>query len=214
MKKLNKKIKNKRIIWLIIFLFWIISMFGSLKAQDLLEQAFKPSMVQNQVIDLWNTKEAVWNEVLREWVEVEIDLRRCKNSGGQPIKVTWNTKAKKKADCDRQSWIRTDFIDVNTTPPLIVRIAKVLLRITIVLSITMVLYNGILYIIQSASWKEVSQLEAKNNLLYVGWGLLLALCSLAIINLMSSVWLSTLQKTEPTSTTTQDAWDTTTNLHR
>jgi len=34
--------------------------------------------------------------------------------------------------------------------PLIVRITKFLLRMTIVLSITMILYNGILWVIESA----------------------------------------------------------------
>lgn len=41
---------------------------------------------------------------------------------------------------------------VSTTKeaPLIVRIAKFLLRITMVLSVTMVIYNGVMWIIESA----------------------------------------------------------------
>ncbi|MEI7563643.1 MAG: hypothetical protein WCJ39_08690 [bacterium] len=38
---------------------------------------------------------------------------------------------------------------------MIVRIAKRLLRITIVLSITMIIYNGIMYIVESAKGGEV-----------------------------------------------------------
>ena len=52
---------------------------------------------------------------------------------------------------------------ISTTPqaPLIVKIAKWLLRMTIVLSITMVIYNGIMYIVESAKGTEVKD-TAKN----------------------------------------------------
>lgn len=195
MKKLSNKVKNKRILWLIVFLFWLVFMVGSIKAQDLLEQAFQPSVSRDQVIDLWNTKNAVWNEILRESVDVSVDLNRCRNTEWQPIDVDWSSKSAKESDCIKKWWIRDNsYVDTETRQPLIVRIAKILLRITVVISITMVLYNWIIFIVQGASGKELSQIEAKSNLLYVVWWLLLALFSLAIINLISSIWLSTILK--------------------
>ena len=206
--KSNKNIKNKKTIWLIIFLFWIIWLFSSIKAQDLLQQIFEPSIARDQVIDLWNTKNAVWNEVLRESLDVELDLNRCKDAYWNAIDIPtlesnrwWKTK---EAYCTENMWWTRDdtIVDVNLKAPLIVRIAKTLLRITIVISITMVLYAGIMYIIQAASGKELWSLDAKKNLFYVAWWLLLALFSLAIINLISSIGLSTIMQDENT-----DNWD-------
>lgn len=207
MKKLSHKIKNKRILWLIVFLFWLVFMVGSIKAQDLLEQAFQPAVSRDQVIDLWNTKNAVWNEILRESVDVSVDFARCRDTEWQALSKD-NKNIKSEQDCISVWWIRDDtFIDQDTRQPLIVRIAKILLRITVVISITMVLYNWIIFIVQWASGKELSQIEAKKNLLYVVWWLLLALFSLAIINLISSIWLSTILKEPVANTQTKSTSD-------
>jgi hypothetical protein len=55
--------------------------------------------------------------------------------------------------------------DTEKQAPLIVRITKFLLRITIVLSITMVLYNGIWWVIESAKGGDVK--DAKDNIIYI-----------------------------------------------
>ncbi|MFA7717181.1 MAG: DUF1634 domain-containing protein [Candidatus Absconditabacterales bacterium] len=79
---------------------------------------------------------------------------------------------------------------ITTQAPLIVRIAKWLLRITIVLSITMVIYNGIMYIVESASGAEKK--DTTKNIGYIVGGVLLALMSLGIINLITSLTVSSL----------------------
>jgi len=86
---------------------------------------------------------------------------------------------------------------IQKKAPLIVRIAKLLLRITIVLAVTMVLYNWILYIIQSAKWE--SPKDPQKNLINIWIGILLALASLWIINLISSLTISSLK-------TSDDLW--------
>lgn len=78
----------------------------------------------------------------------------------------------------------------TTQAPLLVRITKFLLRMVVVLSVTMVLYNGVLWIVESAKGGDVK--DAKNNLIYIFVGILLALLSVTLINLVSSFWISSL----------------------
>jgi hypothetical protein len=59
-----------------------------------------------------------------------------------------------------------------------------------VLAITMIIYNGVLRIVESAKGGEVK--DAKTNILYVVGGIVLALSSLGIINLISSLSISSL----------------------
>lgn len=137
----------------IVFLFFSYSWWT-----DLLEKAFDPAMEQQWLINLWNTSDQVWNEVLRESTN---------------ISVWW--------------W----WININNRVPLIVRIAKFLLRMTIVLSVTMVLYSSIMYILKSSKWEDPK--DVQKNLILVWWWILLALASLWIINLISSVSQSSLK---------------------
>jgi hypothetical protein len=81
-------------------------------------------------------------------------------------------------------------IDWDVKAPLIVKITKFLLRMTIVLSITMVIYNGIQYILQSTSGWDTKW--ATKNLWLVAGGIVLALLSLAIIQIIQSLTLSSL----------------------
>lgn len=145
----------------IIILVWAFSFMRSsicFWAEDLMEKAFTPAREYDTIVDMWNTKNAVWNEILKDWVSVSISLE--------------------------------DWIEADTKAPLIVRITKFLLRITVVLSITMVIYSGISYILQSASGGD-TKWATKNITLIVGW-LILALFSLAIIQLINSLAVKSL----------------------
>lgn len=137
---------------------WIIHIFSNniYAVGDLLEQAFEPAMTNETIINLWNGKNAVGNEVFKQWVNVNI----------------W-------------SWPL-----ISTEAPLIVRIAKFLLRITMVLSVTMVIFNGVMWIIESSKWWEVK--DAKKNIILIISGILIALMSLGIINLIGSLTVSSL----------------------
>ncbi len=165
---------------------------------DLLEQAFKPAFSNETIINLWQGKNAVGNEILRQWVGVTSNLGIWCILNGQHIS---------QADLQTQAtavgyWgSTTDFCQNilggdNDTPvftteaPLIVRIAKFMLRITMVLSVTMVIFNGVMYIIESAKWAEVK--DAKQNIIFIIVGILIALMSLGIINLISSITVSSL----------------------
>jgi hypothetical protein len=95
--------------------------------------------------------------------------------------------------CEQILWGNRDLPNdeiLTSQAPLVVRITKFLLRITIVLSITMVIYSGVMYIVESSKGAEVK--ETTNNLMYiVGW-VLLALMSLSLIQLITSLSVSSL----------------------
>lgn len=86
--------------------------------------------------------------------------------------------------------IGTGGAQVVQRAPLIVRFTKFLLRLTIVLSVTMIIYTGIRYIL-SAGEEEWAK-NARQNLLYIVLGILLALMSYGIIILLQSITFSTL----------------------
>ena len=149
------------------FLFLFVLVFLNVKvfsALDLLDKAFEPSIQQNWLVDLGSTKDQVGNEILRESTNVSVNFN-------------WWT-----------------IINISQRAPLIVRIAKLLLRITIVLSVTMVLYNWVLYVIQSSKW-EIPK-DPQKNLINILIGILLALSSLWIINLVNSITISSLKTSE------------------
>lgn len=73
----------------------------------------------------------------------------------------------------------------------IVRISRFLLVLTIALSVTMILYNGMVYIIETWQGKEWKSL-AKNVILIIVW-IFIALFSSVIITLIQSIPENTLE---------------------
>ena len=61
---------------------------------------------------------------------------------------------------------------------------------TMVLAVTMIIYNGVMYIIKASKWENPK--DILNNILYIGVGILLALFSVIIIRLISSIGTSSL----------------------
>lgn len=113
-----------------------------------------------------------------------VDLGSTKDQVGNEI-----LRESTNVNISLSSWITT-----TQRSPLIVRIAKLLLRLTIVLAVTMVLYNGVLYIIQSSKWEAPK--DPQKNLLNIWIWILLALSSLWIINLVNSITVSSLKTSE------------------
>lgn len=192
---------------LAIFLIGICGMniYLETNAEDLLGKAFAPSIAQETVINLGSTKNAVGNEILREGIGIDANIGKgCVINGNKSNVKTvqllidatpWYVGTMSDFCSVVMNWTREDSFfnapEVTKEAPLIVKIAKWLLRLTIVLSITMILYNGVMYIIESAKWGEVK--DATKNLGLIVWGILVALLSLWIINLISSIGMSTLK---------------------
>jgi hypothetical protein len=88
-----------------------------------------------------------------------------------------------------QVWWRT----IKGKQSVVVKATRLLLVLTIALSVTMILYNGMQYIIETWQGKEWKSL-AKNVVLIIVW-ILIALFSSIIITLIQSVPESTLGET-------------------
>jgi len=74
---------------------------------------------------------------------------------------------------------------VTKKAPMIARITRMLLAITIALSITMILYNSVMYIVQVWQWKEWKSLT--KNIAYIIVWILIALFSVIIIRVIESI---------------------------
>ena len=96
---------------------------------------------------------------------------------GDNVNTVWNKVIK---------WSTEISFDwVSSSPSIIVKVTRLLLILIITLSVTMILYNWLTYIIQTGQGKEWKSL-VKNVILIVVW-ILVALFSVVIINLIQSV---------------------------
>lgn len=81
--------------------------------------------------------------------------------------------------------------DINKRPSLIVQITKFILRMTMVLGVTMIIYNGVLYVVKAS--KGENPKDILHNILYVGVGILIALFSVIIIRLVASIGTTSME---------------------
>ncbi|MDR2189712.1 MAG: hypothetical protein LBP53_00495 [Candidatus Peribacteria bacterium] len=115
--------------------------------------------------------------------ETIIDLGNTKNAVG-------NEMIKGKTEINLDFDPETDIL--KQRPSTIIKITQFILMLTIVLSVTMTIINGILYITKSGNGEDPS--KARWNLVYIACGILVALFSVVIINLLRSVGESTLKE--------------------
>lgn len=157
----NRFHRNKLFVLLSCFLVssWCFIVVSKIFAVDLLENAFQASKQYDQVINLWNNKNAVGNEVFQQGTNVNVSL-----TGG--------------------------WVTATTQAPLYVRITQFLLRITVLLSVTMILYNGVLYVASAGDAGKAS--AARKAIVNVIIGLIIAFISLSIVYLAQSITLGTL----------------------
>ena len=97
------------------------------------------------------------------------------------VKTVWNNVL----NDGTEIWIWKDQVTWKNTSSIIVKIIKILLILTITLSITMILYNGMRYIIEVWNGKDGKSL-LKNVAFIVIW-ILVAIFSVTILNLIRSV---------------------------
>lgn len=129
--------------------------FTAFLQNDLLDEAFQPSKNLEHVINIGNNKNAVGNEVFRWSTNVDISL--------------WGWK----------------IIKTSEQAPLLVRITQTLLRLTIALSIPVLIRIGLKLIKNGMSGWDI-----KEWLKEVSWVLLwlmLALSAVGIIYLIQSI---------------------------
>ena len=99
------------------------------------------------------------------------------------IETVWNTVFNKSNELNIWEW--SSFFSFSRGDSMVTNVIKILLMLTITLSITMILYNGTKYIIEVWNWKDGKSLM-KNVAFIVIW-ILVAIFSVTILNLMRSV---------------------------
>lgn len=217
MKKCSKYIKNLFSTTMILFLwFWFFStcIAASNNSVDLLRQVFSESISYDSVIIVWwDTAQDVWQELLIWWNGVGgwdsfsyTCLKKITDTNKQILYDTdWN-KIDNEADCTIAGWTRNrEILEISYEYPLIVRIAKILLRLTTVLSITMIIFVCVKMMINVFNWKEDTKWFKKDIIGIVVW-LLVALFSVTIINLIRSVPYSSIATSNDTNENESIYW--------
>ena len=204
---LFKWIKNNIKLWslalLIVpfFLWWLCD-----AKRDLLWQLVEPAYHEETMIWLWISKETVWRNVFKWSTEVGVDVYLEKKivtdeNGKNVCRFTWCTELclQKEEDlsssdrffCKRQWKYETVETKLGLEagyeqqPSLIVKVTRMLLILTIVLSVTMILYNGMMYIVKTWQWKEGK--DVLKNIAYIIIWILIALFSVLIIRIIQSI---------------------------
>ena len=83
------------------------------------------------------------------------------------------------------------FLTINTEEPLIVRLVKFILKITIILSVTMVIYYSVKFLLQVFGGNDLKSIGAKKDLINVLIWLLIAMFSITAVTLVTSLGKST-----------------------
>ena len=153
----SKKLKNILKFWLLFILVFPFFMWWvSFGVNDLLRQIMEPAIYTDNIIDMWENVNRVWKNVFEWSLEVGLDVE----SGS---------------------------VDVYSQrkPSIIVKITRLLLILVITLSVTMILYNWMTYIIQTWQWKESKDLI--KNIIYIVVWIIISLFSVIIITIIQSV---------------------------
>lgn len=129
----------------------------------------------------WNTVNAqddlMWQIIQPSYVQGTV-LKVWKETT-----TVWNTVFNKSNELNIWGW--SSFFSFSRGDSMVTNVIKILLMLTITLSITMILYNGTKYIIEVWNWKDGKSLM-KNVAFIVIW-ILVAIFSVTILNLMRSV---------------------------
>ena len=96
-------------------------------------------------------------------------------------------------------------VEVNKKVPLLSEVIRFFLTFTIVISVTMIIYNGILYIVKSGGGKDPN--DVRDNLLYLVIGILVALMSISIVTLFQSAGNDLEEATSGVSANAKEGWD-------
>lgn len=118
----------------------------------------------NNIIYIWNDVNTVWRTFLQEQQEGSIGI----------YNGNWG-------------------VSQNTKDPLIVRVVKFILKMTIVLSVSMVIYYSVKFLLQVFGGNDLKSIGAKKDLINLIIWLLIALFSVTAIELIISVPKSSLR---------------------
>ncbi len=175
-------------IFLVSFiLYWWVSH----AADDLLRQLIEPSYYSQTTLNVGENVETVWNEVLEWSLELNFKFKKevILGDDGLPLCHNWPCSEECKIYDETKEnicpWQHTLIKDsIGKKPSMVVKVTKLLLILVVALSVTMILYNGMMYIIQTWQWQEWKSLK---NIIWIVVGILISLFSVVIIRLIQSV---------------------------
>lgn len=153
---------KRKITWYFIFIFMLLVLFFwwvVAAESDLLYEAIKPS--QDLIIFPSKNSKRVFNRVFKGSKEIDIEVE--KDGGGYELDTY---------TVDMRWW-------------LFVKVTRLLLILVVVLSVTMILYNWIKYIVKV--WQGEDSKSLLKNVAYIVVWILISLFSVIIITLLRSV---------------------------
>ena len=195
-----------RIGFLLSYIMVILMPSIAFLQNDLLDVAFQPSKNLQHIINIWNNKNAVGNEIFRGSTSVDSNLglsNACyiivPNMNASTCTWTYQkrdfpkcyklpqTDTTSESACTSQwwEWRKLSYAKLADTPPLLVRITQTLLRLTIALSIPVLLWIGVKVI---RTWLSGGSIQ--DSIKEISWvliGLALALSAIGIIYLIQSI---------------------------
>ena len=196
MTTIFSKIKSYIVYLIGIFLVSSV-LFGwiSYAEDDLLWQLMEPSYYSQTTINMGKNSTTVWHEIF-EWgynigikvkkqVEYKNGVPVCKTDDETcPLECAVETSDNKKKckNIRKYKWVE---FDADREVPIIVKVTKLLLILVVALSVTMILYNGMMYIIKTWQWQEWKGLI--KNIILILVGILISLFSVVIIRLIKSI---------------------------
>jgi len=97
----------------------------------------------------------------------------------------WNSLVNESTSFSRWTWF-------YERAPLIVKIVRIILKLTVVLSVTMVIFYSVKFMLQIFKWNDYKSATAKKDLINVFVWLFVALFSITAVNLVISIPKSSL----------------------
>ena len=201
--KSSFKVFKKLKYWLLALSFLSLWLWFASAADDLLWQVIEPAFFQDTIIaGLGENVETVWNNVFHWGWGVRINIKKQPLTGNDDwshVCKWWSCSDECKQVIDeydsaykdqyekcRHEWKYTYVkVEVGHSSSLITKIIRFLLAFLVAISVTMILYNGMIYIVQTWQGKESKSLV--KNIVYIVVWILIGLFSVVIIRLIKSV---------------------------
>lgn len=195
--------KKNFILWLFTFLIVSLFVWGfsfSKAADDLLWIISQPAYDSDLLYWKENVKKQwddffKWSTEIAAWVSVFMK-NPVKDTAGNLICRRWacpdgclSVTTSNQRTCQRHWKMQSSLsvsagVWIKSKPSTVVRIIRMLLVLVIALSVTMILYNWMMYIVETWQWKDWKSLK---NIAYIIAWILIALFSVIIIRVIESV---------------------------
>lgn len=196
--KIFKRIKY----WFLVLSLLSLCMWFMYAADDLLWQIMEPAFFSDTIIGgLGENVETVWNNVFHWSTQVKIRIKKqaitdddwfhvckrweCSNNCKNFISEGDSEYENQLSECKHEWKYKYVQVNLDHGSSMISKIIRFLLAFLVAISVTMILYNGMIYIVQTWQGKEWKNLV--KNIIYIVVWILIGLFSVVIIRLIQSI---------------------------